>query len=179
MTGHRESSGALANVALAVGMIACCGLPVLLAAGIATSAIGLGVGSIALAAAGVALAVWGWRRHQTARRCRTDDSAHRTASPPAPTNGPATLGMNGNRDHTNQPRHQPAPVGAGRTRFALLLGTGIAAGLHNRQRAAATAAAAVLWSNGSRNPSPDYDPRQHLAFDRAGQVVRRNGTLTR
>lgn len=54
---------------LALGMIACCGLPLLLGAGIAISAAGLAFGSLAVLAAGIALAVWGWRRRQNSEHC--------------------------------------------------------------------------------------------------------------
>jgi hypothetical protein len=49
-----------------VGMALCCGLPVLLAGGIAIGAAGVALGSGLVVAAGVALAVWGWRRRRSA-----------------------------------------------------------------------------------------------------------------
>lgn len=52
---------------LAVGMIACCGLPLLLGAGVAVGFSGLALGSGLVVAAGVALGVWGWHRRQTRR----------------------------------------------------------------------------------------------------------------
>lgn len=48
-----------------VGMVVCCGIPVLLGAGIAVGAAGLALGSGLVAAAGISLGVWAWRRHQT------------------------------------------------------------------------------------------------------------------
>ncbi|MGH9139387.1 MAG: hypothetical protein ACRD0G_20440 [Acidimicrobiales bacterium] len=68
MPASRESSGALGGVALAVGMIACCAVPLLLGAGITIGVAGLAWGSALLVAAGVTLGVWGWRRN-AAHRC--------------------------------------------------------------------------------------------------------------
>lgn len=49
---------------LGVGMVVCCGIPVLLGAGIAVGAAGLALGSGLVVAAGIAVGVAGWRRHQ-------------------------------------------------------------------------------------------------------------------
>lgn len=49
---------------LGVAMAACCGLPLLLGAGVAVGTLGVAVGSAAVLLAGVALAAWGWRRRQ-------------------------------------------------------------------------------------------------------------------
>lgn len=69
MWGSRESTGGLLGL-LGVGMVVCCGLPLLLGAGVAVGVAGLAVGSAALSAAGILLGVWGWRRRQR-RRCAT------------------------------------------------------------------------------------------------------------
>ena len=52
---------------LGVSMAVCCGLPVLLGAGIAVGAAGLALGSGLVVAAGAVLGVWGWRRHRGGR----------------------------------------------------------------------------------------------------------------
>lgn len=65
MSENRESSGGFLGL-LGVGMVVCCGLPVLLGTGIAIGAAGLAVGSGVVVAAGIALAVWGWRRRHDA-----------------------------------------------------------------------------------------------------------------
>ena len=49
-----------------VSMAVCCGLPVLLGAGIAVGAAGVALGSGLVVIAGVVLGVWGWRRHRAA-----------------------------------------------------------------------------------------------------------------
>ncbi|MGH2477932.1 MAG: hypothetical protein ACRDIL_22005 [Candidatus Limnocylindrales bacterium] len=49
---------------LGVGMVVCCGIPVLLGAGIAFGAAGFALGSGLVVAAGIAVGVAGWRRHQ-------------------------------------------------------------------------------------------------------------------
>lgn len=64
MADNRESTGGFFGL-LGVGMVVCCGLPVLLGTGIAVGAAGIAAGSGIIIAAGVALAVWGWRRRQT------------------------------------------------------------------------------------------------------------------
>ncbi len=68
MSDDRESTGGLFGL-LGVGMVACCGLPVLLGAGFAIGAAGLALGSGLVVAAGIALGLWGWRRRQTAQHC--------------------------------------------------------------------------------------------------------------
>lgn len=60
--------GGLVGV-LGVSMAVCCGLPVLLGAGIAVGAAGLALGSGLVVVAGAVLGVWGWRRHRAARGC--------------------------------------------------------------------------------------------------------------
>lgn len=47
-----------------VGMAVCCGLPLLLGAGVVVGAAGLALGSGVVIAVGVAIGVWGWRRRQ-------------------------------------------------------------------------------------------------------------------
>jgi hypothetical protein len=64
MPQKRETSGLWGLVG--VGVVACCGLPVLLAGGIAIGAAGVALGSGLVVAAGAALAVWGWRRRRSA-----------------------------------------------------------------------------------------------------------------
>jgi hypothetical protein len=68
MSDNRESNGGLLGL-LGVGMVVCCGLPLLLGAGIAIGAAGLALGSSLIAAAGITLGVWGWRRRQVAQNC--------------------------------------------------------------------------------------------------------------
>ncbi len=69
MSDSRESPGGLLGL-LGVGMAVCCGLPLLLGAGVAIGVAGLALGSAAIAAAGILLGVWGWRRRQR-HRCAT------------------------------------------------------------------------------------------------------------
>lgn len=64
MPANREPTGGLVGVA-AVGLAVCCGLPILLGAGIAIGAAGLVAGSAAAIAMGAALAAWGWRRRRS------------------------------------------------------------------------------------------------------------------
>lgn len=68
MSQNRESTGGMLGL-LGVGMVVCCALPFLLVGGIAIGAAGIAAGSGLVVAAGVALAVWGWRRRQTADHC--------------------------------------------------------------------------------------------------------------
>lgn len=68
MSDSRESNGGRLGL-LGVGMVVCCGLPVLLGTGIAIGAAGLALGSGLVVAAGVTLGVGGWRRRQTAQNC--------------------------------------------------------------------------------------------------------------
>lgn len=68
MSDNRESTGGLFGL-LGVGMVVCCGLPILLAGGIAVGVAGLALGSGVVVAAGIALGVWGWRRRQNAQHC--------------------------------------------------------------------------------------------------------------
>lgn len=70
MSTDREPSGGMFGV-LAAGIGLCCGLPLLLGAGIAIGATGYVVGSGLLIAAGVAVAVWAWHRRQRAA-CHPD-----------------------------------------------------------------------------------------------------------
>ena len=75
ISGHRDGTGGL--LALLAAVAVCCGLPLLLGAGLALSAVGLAVGSGAIIA-GAALAVWGWRRRQHAERaCVVDNPDER------------------------------------------------------------------------------------------------------
>lgn len=61
MVDERDSSsGVLGLAAVAIGL--CCGLPILLAAGVALGAAGLVIGSSAVIAVAFVLALWGWRR---------------------------------------------------------------------------------------------------------------------
>ena len=69
MTDKRESTRGMFGL-LGVGIAVCCGLPVLLGAGIAIGAAGLALGSSLVIAAGIAITVWAWRRHQAAQHCR-------------------------------------------------------------------------------------------------------------
>ncbi len=75
MPNDSERSGGL--VGLAVGMAVCCGLPILLGAGIAIGTVGLWAGSALLVAAGVGLAGWGLgrRRRPTDGGKRCSDQA--------------------------------------------------------------------------------------------------------
>ncbi len=75
MSDKRESTGGLFGL-LGVGMLVCCGLPLLLGAGIAIGAAGLALGSGLVVVAGTALGVWGWRRHQTAQHCDLPEPGH-------------------------------------------------------------------------------------------------------
>jgi hypothetical protein len=72
MSNNREPTGGLLGL-LGVGMVVCCGLPLLLGAGIAISAAGLAMGSGLVVALGVAAAVWVWRRRQIAEHCDLPD----------------------------------------------------------------------------------------------------------
>lgn len=70
-TGRGESPFGFAALA-AVGVGACCGIPLLLAAGATVTIAGLGVGSWLLIVAGASVAVlaviWNRRRHQDRER---------------------------------------------------------------------------------------------------------------
>lgn len=54
---------------LGVGMVVCCGLPVLLGTGFAIGAAGLALGSGLVVAAGITIGLWGWRRRHTTQHC--------------------------------------------------------------------------------------------------------------
>ena len=69
---------------LGVSMAVCCGLPVLLGAGIAVGAAGLALGSGLVVAAGALLGVWGWRRHRAARNCDVPHSGADERHPAEP-----------------------------------------------------------------------------------------------
>ena len=69
---------------LGVSMAVCCGLPVLLGAGIAVGAAGLALGSGLVVAAGAVLGVWGWRRHRGARDCDVPHSGADERHPAQP-----------------------------------------------------------------------------------------------
>lgn len=73
MSENRDTPGGLLGL-LGVGMVVCCGLPILLAGGIAIGAAGFALGSGFLVAAGAALAIWGWRRRHNAH-CDTPTDA--------------------------------------------------------------------------------------------------------
>lgn len=68
MSQNGDRAGGLLGL-FGVGMVVCCGLPILLAGGIAIGAAGLALGSGFVVAAGTALAVWGWRRRHHSGRC--------------------------------------------------------------------------------------------------------------
>ncbi len=80
---NRESTNGFLGM-LGVGLVVCCGLPILLTGGIAIGAAGIAAGSGLFVAAGIALTVWGWRRRQRADHCdlptadqtRTDPERH-------------------------------------------------------------------------------------------------------
>lgn len=84
MSDSRESNGGLLGL-LGVGMVVCCGLPVLLGTGIAIGAAGLALGSGLVAGAGITVGVWGWRRRQATKNC---DSG---AQPPRRRDGRQTM----------------------------------------------------------------------------------------
>lgn len=69
---------------LGVSMAVCCGLPVLLGAGIAVGAAGLALGSGLVVAAGALLGVWGWRRRRGARVCEAPNSGADERHPAEP-----------------------------------------------------------------------------------------------
>lgn len=69
---------------LGVSMAVCCGLPVLLGAGIAVGVAGLALGSGLVVAAGAVLGVWGWRRHRGARDCEVPHSGADERHPAEP-----------------------------------------------------------------------------------------------
>lgn len=68
MSDNRKSTSGLLGL-LGVGMVVCCGLPILLGAGVAIGAAGLALGSGVVVVAGIALGVWGWRRRQNVEHC--------------------------------------------------------------------------------------------------------------
>lgn len=71
------SVGMLGGVAVALGL--CCGLPLLLASGIAIGVSGFAVGSGVLIAVGIAVAVWALRRRRrNAAACETDVASDAT-----------------------------------------------------------------------------------------------------
>jgi hypothetical protein len=84
MSQNRESTGGLLGL-LGVAMLVCCGLPILLAGGIAIGAAGLALGSGVFVAAGIALAGWGWRHRHNAQRCDLPASDRDRASAPSDT----------------------------------------------------------------------------------------------
>lgn len=80
MSDSRESNGGLLGL-LGVGMVVCCGLPLLLGTGIAIGAAGLALGSGLVVAAGITVGVWGWRR-RAAANCDLPEPGHvRDATP--------------------------------------------------------------------------------------------------
>lgn len=80
MPDSREANGGLLGL-LGVGMVVCCGLPLVLGTGIAIGAAGLALGSCLIVAAGITIGVWGGRRHQTAPNCDLPEPG-RPAGPP-------------------------------------------------------------------------------------------------
>lgn len=87
MSTDRESTAGLLGL-LGAGIALCCGLPLLLGAGVAVGVAGLALGSGLVIAAGVALAVWGWRRRRQ-HRCASAADAEWTASArPTEADGP-------------------------------------------------------------------------------------------
>ena len=76
---RKAAAGGFAAILSSV--VVCCSLPLLLGAGITLGAAGLALGSGLAVAAGAVLAVWGWRRHRTARSC---EAAPSTATEPEP-----------------------------------------------------------------------------------------------
>lgn len=79
MPDNREPTRGMLGL-LGAGMVVCCGIPLLLGAGIAVSAAGLAVGSGILVVPGLALGVWAWRRHRHAQRCEMADPDPRAVS---------------------------------------------------------------------------------------------------
>lgn len=68
-----HDGGVLGVVAAALGL--CCGLPLLLSAGVGLATVGVVVGSVALVTlAGTVMAVGAWRRRM--RRANTDEGRH-------------------------------------------------------------------------------------------------------
>jgi len=67
-----------------VSMAVCCGIPLLLGAGIAVGAAGLALGSGLVVAAGAVLGVWGWRRRRGARDCEVPHSGTDERHPAEP-----------------------------------------------------------------------------------------------
>jgi hypothetical protein len=98
---HESPAGAPGIAVAAVGV--CCGLPLLLAAGVAVGAV---LGSAVVAAAGSAVAAWGWRRDRwgagtcdAAGRGEPADTVTSDAlggPPPPPTAGGTTCPRAGN-----------------------------------------------------------------------------------
>lgn len=78
MAGKNDPSvGVHGGVAVMLGL--CCGLPVLLASGIAIGVSGFAVGSGVLIAIGIAVAVWALRRRRrNAAACDTDSPSEST-----------------------------------------------------------------------------------------------------
>ncbi len=82
MSTNRESRGGL--LGLLLRMVDCCGLPVLLGAGIAIGAAGIAAGSSLLLVAGAALGAWGWRRHRATGCDGTAEPFNQMTDTPAP-----------------------------------------------------------------------------------------------
>lgn len=68
MSDGRESKGGLLGL-LGVGMVVCCGLPLLFAAGITIGVAGVALGSGLVVATGITIGVWGWRGRHAAKGC--------------------------------------------------------------------------------------------------------------
>lgn len=62
-----DRSGASVLGLAGVAMAVCCGLPLLVGAGIALSAVGLALGSVVIVLGGAGMALWGWRRRRARR----------------------------------------------------------------------------------------------------------------
>jgi hypothetical protein len=86
VSNGRESTGGLLGL-LGVGMALCCGLPLLLGAGLAIGAAALAFGSTVVAAAAIALGMWSWRRRQR-HRCDTAQHSEPLAAEPTDTGPP-------------------------------------------------------------------------------------------
>jgi len=80
MTNDRKAAAG-GFAAILSSAVVCCTLPLLLSAGITLGAAGLALGSGLAVAAGAVLAVWGWRRHRTARSCKVGRGTGRKPEP--------------------------------------------------------------------------------------------------
>ena len=76
MSDDRAYMGGLFGL-LGVGVVVCCGLPVLLGVGFVLGTAGLALGSGLVVIASIALGVWGWRCRQTAQCCELPELGYR------------------------------------------------------------------------------------------------------